>query len=170
MVDEANAKADVACLKAVAKDAEALALMSKLSFDHDINHGAPGPGGPPGYDLAGWQKQMMRRADYYKIMIDGEVAGGIIVFRTGVRQYELARIFVAPEHQNMGIGTQAMEFLWDTYPLARRWTLDTPEWNHRTRGFYKKMGFVEIGHTQHGLILFERRIGAGTPAPPAGFP
>ena len=162
-MDKTQAAPAVAFPKAVARDAGALALASKRAFDNDLNYGALGPGGPQGYDSAAWQKGMMRRADYYKIVLEGEIAGGIIVFRTGVRQYELGRIFVLPEHQNKGIGTRAMGFLWDAYPLAKRWTLGTPAWNQRTRHFYSKVGFSEVGRDRHGGILFERRIAATSP-------
>ena len=143
-------------LKARAADADALAQASKAAFDGDVRYGAPGPGGPPGYDSAGWQKRMMQQADYYKIVLEGLIVGGIIVFRKQVREYELGRIFIVPAYQNLGIGTQAFDFLWETYPLAKRWTLGTPAWNQRTRHFYKKVGFREIGRDSYGGILFEQ--------------
>ena len=144
--------------KAKASDAEALAQACERAFHSDIHCGAPGIGGPPGYNSAAWQKKTMRFADYYTILADGRIVGGIIVFRKETRQYELGRIFVDPDVQNQGIGTQAFAFLWETYPLAKRWTLGTPAWNRRTRHFYKKVGFVEIGEDGHDGILFERRI------------
>jgi ribosomal protein S18 acetylase RimI-like enzyme len=142
--------------KARAADAAALAQASKAAFDGDILYGAPGPGGPPGYDSAAWQKRMMQQADYYKIVADTLIVGGIIVFRKQVREYELGRIFIMPEYQNMGIGTRAFDFLWGTYPLAKRWTLGTPGWNQRTQHFYKKVGFREIGRDGYGGVLFEQ--------------
>lgn len=148
-------------IKARPSDAEKLAQASKRAFDDDIRYGAPEPGGPPGYDSAAWQAKMMRMSDYFKIVADGQIIGGIIVFRKGMREYNLGRIFIEPEHQNQGIGTRAFQFLWQEYPLAKRWTLDTPVWNRRTRYFYQKVGFVEIGEDAHGGILFERQI-AGT--------
>jgi GNAT superfamily N-acetyltransferase len=150
--------------KARSKDAEALARASERAFHSDVHCGAPTPeGGPPGYRSAAWQARMMRISDYYRIVHDGKIVGGIIVFRKGTREYELGRIFVDPDVQNQGIGTAAFEFLWETYPLAKRWTLGTPAWNRRTRHFYKKVGFSEIGPDGHGGILFERRIRAGRP-------
>ena len=146
--------------KARAGDAEALARASEQAFHTDVHYGSPGIGGPPGYDSAEWQKRMMDIADYYTIVSDGSIVGGIIVFRKGARQYELGRIFVDADCQNQGLGTQAFEFLWKEYPLAKRWTLGTPAWNYRTRGFYKKVGFVEIGEDGHGGILLEGRIAA----------
>lgn len=145
-------------------DAELLAQISEDAFYNDIHYGAPGPGGPPGYDSPAWQIKMMRLGDYYKIEVEDQIVGGFIVLRRKAREYELGRIFIAAEHQNQGIGAQAVEFLWQKYPLVKKWTLDTPDWNARTRHFYKKMGFAEIGRTAQGLVLFERRIPAAPPS------
>jgi RimJ/RimL family protein N-acetyltransferase len=145
--------------KAKPSDAEALAGASERAFHDDVNYGAPGPpGGPPGYNSAAWQARMMRFGEYYTILAGERIIGGMIVFRQGTREYELGRIFIEPDFQNQGIGTSAFEFLWKTYPLAKRWTLGTPKWNRRTRHFYAKVGFSEIGEDAHGGVLFERRI------------
>ena len=151
---------DIQFRKAKPSDAEALARASERAFHSDIHCGASGIGGPPGYDSAAWQTKIMRVGDYYTILADQRIVGGIIVFRKKTREYELGRIFVDPDVQNQGIGTEAFAFLWKTYPLAKRWTLGTPAWNRRTRHFYKKVGFVEVGEDRHGGILFERRISA----------
>jgi GNAT superfamily N-acetyltransferase len=153
---------DLAFFRARVADAGALAQVSKRAFDHDVNYGAPEPGGPPGYDSRPWQTRIMRIADYYKIVCSGDIVGGVIVFRKAAREYELGRIFVEPVLQNQGIGTRAFEFLWQTYPLAKKWTLGTPVWNKRTRHFYAKVGFVELGEDGRGGVLFERRLSALT--------
>lgn len=144
--------------KARSAEAPALAELSRQAFDGDVDYGAPAPGGPPGYDSADWQAHMMRMGDYYAILSDGVVVGGAIVFRQGPREYNLGRIFIGPEWQSRGLGEQAMEQLLKLYPLAQRWTLDTPAWNARTRHFYAKMGFREIGEDEHGGVLFERMM------------
>jgi RimJ/RimL family protein N-acetyltransferase len=147
--------------KARLADTEELAEVSKRAFDHDIHYGAPGPGGPPGYDSPAWQAKVMRFGDYYKISDGKRVIGGMVIMRRAAREYEVGRIFIEPEFQDQGIGTEAFEFLWEKYSLAKRWTLDTPAWNLRTRHFYEKVGFVEIGKDSEGCILFERRIQPG---------
>lgn len=83
-------------IKARPSDAEKLAQASKRAFDDDIRYGAPGPGGPPGYDSAAWQTKTMRLGDYFKIVADDQIIGGIIVFRKGIREYNLGRIFIEP--------------------------------------------------------------------------
>jgi GNAT superfamily N-acetyltransferase len=144
--------------KARPQDAPALAEASKRAFHSDIDCGAPGLGGPPGYDSPQWQRKMMCIGDYYTIVAEKRIVGGFIVFRKAAREYELGRIFVDSDFQNQGIGAQAFEFLWQEYPLAKRWALGTPTWNRRTRHFYKKVGFEEIDEDAHEGILFERRI------------
>jgi RimJ/RimL family protein N-acetyltransferase len=143
--------------KARPAEAEALAELSKRVFDDDVNYGAPGPGGPPGYDSASWQARMMRLGDYWAIREAGELIGGMIVFRKAPGEYELGRIFIAPEAQNRGLGAEALAFLDEAYLFTRRWTLGTPQWNRRTRHFYQKVGYAEIGEDAHGGVLFERR-------------
>jgi GNAT superfamily N-acetyltransferase len=145
------------------QDARLLASVSKRAFDDDVHYGAPGPGGPTGYDSEAWQRRMMRYGEYYVMAREGEVIGGMIVFRKEPRCYELGRIFIDPQWQNQGIGSEAFQFLWKRYPLAKRWSLGTPQWNKRTRHFYGKVGFTEVGLDGHGGVLFERWISARGP-------
>ena len=152
--------------RAKAQDADRLASVSKRAFDNDIHYGAPGPGGPPGYDSSAWQQRMMRVGDYYVVERSGKVIGGIIVLRKEPRCYELGRIFLGPEFQNQGIGSEAFQFLWKAYPLAKKWSLGTPSWNRRTRHFYKKVGFAEAGVDGHGGVLFVRWVPAATAGQP----
>ncbi len=153
-----NSEYTIRFAKARPGDASTLAQISERAFHSDIHCGAPGIGGPPGYNSEGWQRQMMGIGDYFKILVSDQIVGGVIVLRKRPREYELGRIFVDPDYQNQGSGAQAFEFLWQEYPLAKKWTLGTPAWNRRTRHFYKKVGFVEVGSDLRGGILFEKRL------------
>ncbi len=144
--------------KAKLSDADTLAKVSECAFHSDALYGGPIEGGPKGYNSAGWQRKMMALGDYYKIIQENQIIGGIIVFRERPREYEVGRIFLDPEFQNRGIGAQVFELLWQKYPLVKRWTLDTPAWYERNRHFYKKVGFVEIGEDGQGCVHFERCI------------
>lgn len=145
-------------MRATSRDAKTLAEISERAFHSDIHCGAPGLGGPPGYDSDRWQSRMMRVGLYYKILVDDQVVGGFIIFHKEPRHYEVGRIFVDPDFQNQGIGTRAFEFMWKEFPLAKRWTLGTPAWNCRTRHFYKKLGFVEVGRNAPDGILLEKQM------------
>ena len=135
----------VSLIQATEFDAERLAELSKLAFDTDVEVGAPGEGGPPGYDDQKWQTRAMKRMDYYCILLDESVLGGVIVGSGGDEHKILERIFIDPEHHNRGLGTRAMELTMELYHAAKVWTLGTPEWNVRTKNFYEKLGFVQVG-------------------------
>jgi GNAT superfamily N-acetyltransferase len=144
--------------KATPGDAKALALASWHAFDNDVNYGAPGVGGPPGYKSDRWQLRMMIAGEYYRILANDRIIGGFVICQRGYQYYEVARIFVHPDYQNQGIGTQAFDFLWQQYPDVQLWRLGTPAWNRRTRHFYRKVGFVEVGKDGHDGIFFEKRV------------
>jgi ribosomal protein S18 acetylase RimI-like enzyme len=127
------------------RDASKLALLSKKAFDSDAEVGAPGPGGPPGYDSSSFQKRVMDYMDYYVILLGDTSIGGIFVGYKNKFHKILERIFVDPDYHNQGVATQAMAKLWEKYPDVQLWTLGTPEWNVRTRYFYEKLGFKQVG-------------------------
>ncbi len=101
--------------------------------------------GPPGYDSPKAQMSLMSFLDYYTIVLGSEIVGGIMVGSAGKEHKVLERIFVDPTYHRKGIGARACELLWKRYPDAKLWTLGTPEWNVRTKEFYEKLGFVQIG-------------------------
>nr|WP_312027401.1 GNAT family N-acetyltransferase [Paenibacillus typhae] len=72
--------------------------------------------------------------------------GGMIVFSSPeAGECHLGRIFIDPLHQNHGYGQESFRFLFQTYPAARKWTLDTPSWALRNHYFYEKLGFIRTG-------------------------
>ena len=125
-------------------DAETLADICKRAFDSDVDVGAPGSGGPPGYDSPEAQIRFMKFLNYFKIVQD-VIIGGIMVGSAGPEHKVLERIFVDPDLHRKGIGTKACELLWECYPDVQLWTVGTPEWNGRTSSFYEKLGFTQIG-------------------------
>jgi len=135
----------VSLMQASEIDSERLAELSKLAFNTDSDHGAPSDGGPPGYDDSDWQTKSMKYNDYFCILLDDSLVGGVIVGDAGEEHKVLERIFVDPEYHRQGIGTKVMELSMEKYPDAKVWTLGTPEWNTRTRKFYEKLEFVQIG-------------------------
>jgi GNAT superfamily N-acetyltransferase len=135
----------VSVVEAVEEDAEIFAQISKRAFNTDVDVGAPGPGGPPGYDSPEFHIRIREFLDCYKILLDGATVGGVFVGRVNEEHLVLERIFVDPELHKRGIATRATELVWELYPEARLWTLGTPEWNVRTKRFYEKLGFTQVG-------------------------
>jgi GNAT superfamily N-acetyltransferase len=144
--------------KADLKDARTLALICERAFHSDVDYGAPGAtGGPPGYNSDRWQIRLMISSEYYKILLDDRIVGGIFFGPVAYQHYELMRIFVDPAYQHQGVGVQAMAFMESLHLEVKRWTLGTPQWNTRTPRFYEKCGYVLVGRDHHGDYLYEKK-------------
>ena len=53
--------------------------------------------------------------------------------------------FIDPEYQDRGVGTRTWQFVEDTYPDTKQWTLETPSWAVKNHYFYEqKCGFKKI--------------------------
>jgi len=141
--------------RASVDDAEALSEISRRAFDSDVHCGSEEPGGPDGYDSVSWQQQVIEAFDYYKIVLDQRLIGGLIVRCLPQRVCKLARMFIDPAYHRFGHGMTAMNAALAMYPDAKRWWLDTPAWNTRTRPFYLKCGF-HIKEEKDGILIFER--------------
>jgi GNAT superfamily N-acetyltransferase len=138
----------------VAADAQALVNVQIRAF-HDDSRLYPGVeiGGPPGYDSVEALLQDLDKYHCLKIVCDGQIIGGIVVFDRGQGHFHLDRIYVDPDYHNRSIGTRAMHFIEATYP-ATKWTLDTPIWAVRNHHFYEKLGYVKVEEiAADGIIL-----------------
>ncbi len=152
---------NVSIERAVPADAEALVQAQIAAFHHDaVIYPGVGIGGPPGYDSVTEVLERIQQNECYKFVDDGQCVGGMVIFDLGNGHFHLGVIFIAPDWQNRGIGSQAMTFIEQTYPAAR-WTLDTPTWAVRNHHFYEKFGYVKVGEQHDGdtpLIVYEKRI------------
>lgn len=79
--------------------------------------------------------------DYLLIMYRETPAGGIrITKQSGV--FRISPLFILPEYQNMGIGSIALTAVFNRYPEAVVWRLDTILQERGNCHFYEKLGFV----------------------------
>lgn len=102
-------------------------------------------GGPPGYDTGDFLRKWMPAGTAYKVIDSDRIAGCFIVFTDNpeIGENWLGTIFIDPDSQNRGIGTQAMNFIHDSFP-ARAWRLETPDWSTRNHHFYEKCGYCKV--------------------------
>jgi RimJ/RimL family protein N-acetyltransferase len=132
-------------LPAEPNDAEALTRTCKITFDDDtFKHTGKPTGGAPGYDEVGYQLKRMEDDEYLKILLDGEIIGGIILEWITENHIQLIRIWIHPDHQDKKIGHLAMEHIHARFP-AKKWTLETPPYAKRNHYFYEKFGYVNKG-------------------------
>jgi GNAT superfamily N-acetyltransferase len=134
-------------VNATPEDAEVLAEISKRAFESDIDVGSTVKGGPRGYDSVEIHRRDATREwlDYLKVLYDGKIVGGMRVYKMHSGHYEIMGVFVDPDYHRKGIGQKSFEIVMKMYPDAKKWTLDTPDWNIRTKNFYEKLGFVQYG-------------------------
>jgi GNAT superfamily N-acetyltransferase len=156
-----EAGVNVSFERATAADAEALVAVQVAAFHSDaVAYPGVEVGGPPGYDSVEDALRKIARHPYYKIVRDGRIVGGIVVFDRGEGHFHLDLIYLDPKHHGRGIGTQAMQFLERTH-RGTRWTLDTPSYALRNRHFYENLGYVKVGESAHAditLFAYEKRV------------
>jgi GNAT superfamily N-acetyltransferase len=149
--------------RASATDTEALVKVQIRAF-HDDARIYPGVeiGGPPGYDSVEHTRHKIEQTDFYKIEVNEEIIGGIVVFDQGGGHFHLDLLYLDPDYHNQGIGSQAMQFIELTY-AASKWSLDTPLWAVRNHHFYEKFGYIKVGEVQEEsaqgitLVVYEKQ-------------
>ena len=129
-------------LKAGTADAVSLMCISKKAFDSDVEVGARGAGGPPGYNSLSFHTKIARMNCLYKLVDDYKIVGGALLFLKD-SELNIGRIFVDPEHFRKGYGIFMMQQIEAMFPQVKTFSLDTPIWNIRTNAFYQKLGYVE---------------------------
>ena len=105
-------------------------------MDHNIQ--------PPGYDSTEMTKYMISELNYFKILYEGILVGGLILTVVGKRHGRVDRIFVDPLYQGKGIGTMVMECMESEYPEVMTWELETSSRQLNNHHFYEKMGYKKI--------------------------
>ena len=141
-------------LRASTADAVSLMCISKKAFDSDVEVGASGAGGPPGYNSLSFQTKMARMNCLYKLVDDYKIIGGALLFPKD-NQLNVGRIFVAPEYFRKGYGIFMMQQIEAMFPEVKVFTLDTPVWNVRTNAFYQKLGYVEVRRDED-FVYYEK--------------
>ena len=144
--------------RATAVDAKAMTQIQITSFNDESRiYAGIDVGGPPGYDKVDTLLRKIAEDETYKIVDDGKIIGGLVVYDYGDGHYHLDLLFIETSYHNRGIGTQAMHFIEQAFPDAKKWTLNTPAYAVRNQHFYEKLGYVKVGEQEESadLILFD---------------
>jgi len=93
----------------------------------------------------------------YKIVLDDEIIGDVIIRIRENQNYYLRVIAVIPEYWNQGVGTKVMKYIEEDNQDAKKWSLVTPHQSFRNHHFYEKMGYKKAGEIIHSekLVLWE---------------
>src|SRR5215510_316836 len=127
--------------RAVPADAKTLVKLQVAAFHDDARlYPSVELGGPPGYDSVDVMLRKIGEDEAYKIVVDGQIVGGFVIYDMGDDHLHLDVIFIDPAFHGKGIGSQAMQFMERTYS-AKIWTLNTPAYAIRNQHFYEKFGY-----------------------------
>lgn len=99
---------------------------------------------PPGVDDGTMIETALAEQTVYAIRDGGGVVGGIIVEPRADGEWFLQTLWIDPDHQRSGLGSEAMAFLESAHPEASSWTLETPAASGRNRAFYEGHGFEVV--------------------------
>ena len=74
----------------------------------------------------------------------GTIVGLVTVRKISADTLFMHRLYVHPQHQRQGIGTQLLEKAITAFPAVRKLQLEVEEENKKGLGFYQKQGFREL--------------------------
>ena len=112
-----------------------------------------------------------KASEYYIIKADGLPVGAIRICHQK-RGYEppvgeipayISPLFILPRFQNRGIAQIAVKMVFDLYPEATVWRLDTIKQETGNCHLYEKLGFVRVGdekmvNDKMTLIDYEKKM------------
>ena len=135
---------------------EDIGLLTEImtrAFDEDTREGlGEDKGGPEGYDDGGFFHKWLfpyTESKGYKIFKDEQVVGAYIVWILPGGDNNLGTLFIDPELQDQGIGSDTWAHIEASYPDTKSWNLGTPSWSKKNQYFYeKKCGFARIGEEE----------------------
>ena len=124
----------------VESDVEVLRNIAMKAFEKDrIKYGFM----PPKIDILEWHLSKVKNGMYYKMILENQLIGGINLYDLGNKHFRLGAIYIEPAFQNQKIGAEAINFIENTYPHVKKWSIDTPYQNYRNHHFYEKLGYVK---------------------------
>ncbi|MGN4422926.1 GNAT family N-acetyltransferase [Bacillus cereus group sp. MYBK30-1] len=149
--------------KATILDAEKLTEIMKRTFDEEAKQWLPDQEKiidyniqPPGYSSVEMTIYSIEELNYFKVILDEEIVGGIIVTISGKSYGRIDRIFVDPIHQGKGIGSQVIDLIEEEFPSVRIWDLETSSRQINNHHFYKKMGYETIFEMEDEFCYVKR--------------
>lgn len=129
-------------VKLVNNDMDEFTEVAIQSFEEDKSRYGDYP---PLIDIEHRRLRFIDQGYPYKILKEGKLIGGSVIFDNKNGCYMIGSIFILPTYQNQGIGQQVIKLIEEKYPDAKSWYLDTPYLSFRNHHFYEKMGYVKTG-------------------------
>lgn len=88
----------------------------------------------------------------YIIMCGNQPVGDIIFRDNHDGGFYIGSLCIIPKYQGMGLGTKALQFVFEEYSNVKKWTLKTPMDKQRNLRFYESCGFKITGYFMDGNV------------------
>lgn len=125
-----------------------IAKISELVFSSETDSA------PIGFNDSKWYFSVSAIGYLYKIVFNGLIIGGFVIFRTGQTNFQIERIFILQEYQNLGIGKKSLAYVFKRFPEAKVWYADVkPSWN-KYSFFLTACGFFESGFITDSYVRY----------------
>jgi GNAT superfamily N-acetyltransferase len=123
-------------------------VMTRAFDDDSRKHLGVEKGGPDGYDNGDFFRKWLfgqSVTEGFKVKADGAVVGGFIVWILPSGHNILGSIFIDPDFQDRGAGSEIWKFIEGRYPQTKSWRLTTPKSAIKNHYFYEaKCGFTRV--------------------------
>ncbi|WP_257130257.1 GNAT family N-acetyltransferase [Bacillus pseudomycoides] len=137
--------------------------MKKRTFDEEAKKWLPNQENitdyniqPPGYSSIEMTKYMIKELNYFKVIYNKTIVGGIIVTISGKSFGRIDRIFVDLDSQGKGIGSKVIDLIEKEFPNVRAWDLETSSRQLNNHYFYEKMGYQATFKTEDEYCYIKR--------------
>ena len=138
-------------LRASKEDAKSLVNVQIRAFAIDVDICGEGP---PGYDSAERQIEIMNSHIYYKILDEDKIIGGFYIRQIGTGCYEIVRVFVEPSYQGKGIGSKALEYIEESLADLEILELEASNFRKDNHIFYMNRGYIKVGEVEYAKNSF----------------
>ena len=95
-------------------------------------------------------------AERYSVAIAGVLAGAAVIWHYPAATAVLGLLFVAPAHQQRGIGTRIWRDLEARYDEAARWLVSAPAWSGKTQRFYRQACGFQFTRQTGAYVVLEK--------------
>lgn len=101
-------------------------------------------------------KRLNKENRYFTILYENNIVGGIFYRLIGKRspteelkegEYYLARIYIHPDYQGLGVARTAIQLCEKEFPDAETYYVDFPVDMDKNRRCYESVGFIDTGET-----------------------
>lgn len=134
--------------KAYPEDISRITDISIAVFSHEADSA------PEGYRNQEWYFNITNTGYLFKIQFNGEIIGGFVAFKTSQLNFQLDRIFILPEYQNLGIGKKAVNYAFKRFPEATVWYTDVKSQWKKYSSFLVRCGFFESSFSAGSSVRY----------------